>query len=184
MRLAPLSRPFAVVLVVVIIASAGACAHNAPPKPDPYVDNGVASIRAWMNQLPRCPPSAEKMDAEVARDVGATAAAVRGLLTLTATPKCTLMACPGESACCNSCAPRWVVVPDNADGTSREIAIQRSGETQPMSASAKDCKVRPIREQIPKPEVVVSGWLEDEAAGQQKIIRASICVVERTPPRS
>jgi hypothetical protein len=183
MRHAPPSRRFAIVPVVLIAAAAGACAHSAPPRPDPYVDNGVASIRAWMNQLPRCPPAAEKMDGEIERDVGVTAAAIRGLLTLTATPQCTLMACPGESTCCNSCAPRWVVVPDTAGESSREIAIQRSGETQPMSASAKDCKVRPIREQIPKPEVLVSGWLEEEAAGRQKIIRASICVVERTPPK-
>ena len=135
-----------------------------------------------MNQLPRCPPSAEKVDGEIERDVGATAAAVRGLLTLTATPQCTLLACPGESACCNICAPRWVVVADATDGTSREIAIQKTGETRPMSASAKDCKVRPIREQIPKPEVLVSGWLEKEAAGQKKIIQTSICVIEQKPP--
>jgi hypothetical protein len=180
MRQARLPRPFAIVLITAV---AGACAHNAPTKPDPYVDDGVASIRAWMNRLPRCPPSAEKMDAAIERDVGATAAAVRGLLTLTTTPQCTVLACPGESACCNTCAPRWVVVPEMTDGTSREIAIQKTGEPQPMSAFAKDCKLRPIREQIPKPEVVVSGWLEEEAAGHQKIIRASICVVERTPPK-
>src|SRR5438874_9341588 len=165
-------RPFAIVLITAA-AAAGACAHNAPPKPDPYVDGGVASIRAWMNQLPRCPPSAEKMPGEIERDVGVTAATVRGLLTLTTTPQCTQIACPGENACCNICAPRWVVVPDAIDGAAREIAIQRSGETQPMAASARDCKVRAIREQVPKPKVVVSGWLEEEAAGHQRIIRPS-----------
>jgi hypothetical protein len=179
MRHAVPLRPFAIFLITTAL---GSCAHSAPAKPDPYVDNGVASIRTWMSQLPRCPPSAEKLDGDTERDVGATAAAVRGVLTLTATPECTLVSCPSDRACCNTCATRWVVVPDAANGTSREIAIQKSGETQPMSASAKDCKVRPIREQIPKPEVVVSGWLEEEPAGQKKIIRASICVVERRPP--
>lgn len=163
------------------MTGAGACAHHAAKQPDPYVTGGVETIRGWMGRLPRCAPSAETMEGSIQRDVGATAAAVHGLLTLTATPQCTQLACPGENACCNICTPRWVVVPDASDGTSREIAIQRSGETQPMSASAKDCTVRPIREQIPKPEVVVSGWLEEEAGQQQKIIRASICVVERKP---
>jgi hypothetical protein len=179
MRHAGLPRPFTLALITA--AAVGACAHNPPPGPDPYVDGGVASIRAWMSRLPRCPPSAEKLAGEIERDVGVTAATVRGLLTLTTVPQCTQLTCPGENACCNLCAPRWVVVPEAIDGTSREIAIQKTGEPQPMAASAKDCKVRAIREQVPKPEVVVSGWLEEEAAGQQKIIRASICVVERKP---
>ena len=178
MRLAKWLSPLAVVLVT---TGVGGCAHRAPRQPDPQVAGGVETIRGWMSRLPRCPRSAETMEGTLQRDIGATAASVHGLLTLTATPQCTQLACPGESACCNICTPRWVVVPDGSDGTTREIAIQRAGETRPMTASAKDCTVRPIREQIPKPEVVVSGWLEEEAGQQQKIIRASICVVERKP---
>jgi hypothetical protein len=51
-----------------------------------------------------------------------------------------------------------------------------------MSASVKDCKLPAVREQIRKPRVIVSGWLESDPV-QPKIIRASICVVKPAPDR-
>jgi hypothetical protein len=49
-----------------------------------------------------------------------------------------------------------------------------------MSASVKACKLGEVREHIRKPQVVVSGWLENDPV-QPKIIRASICVVKPPP---
>ena len=49
-----------------------------------------------------------------------------------------------------------------------------------MSASVKECKVGSVREQIRKPNVIVTGWMESDPA-QPKIIRASLCVVKPPP---
>jgi hypothetical protein len=98
---------------------------------------------------------------------------------LTATPACTVSRCAAE--CCNSCTPVWVVVPEGGAGPTRELALQKSGQSRLMSASVKECKVKEVREQIRKPQVVVSGWLENDPV-QPKIVRASICVVKEAPP--
>ena len=158
-------------------AGAGACAHEArKPSADPYVANGVAAIDAWFDQLSGCAPAAELKPAVYSPD--ATFVEVHGPLTLTATPACTLNRCEGE--CCNTCAATWVVIPDGSEGPTRELALVKSGQSRPMSASVKDCKLRAVREQIRKPRVIVSGWLESDPV-QPKIIRASICVVKPPP---
>jgi hypothetical protein len=163
-------------VIALFTAAAGACAHEArEPPADPYVAKGVAAIDAWFDQLSVCAPAAELKSAVYSPD--ATFVEVHGSLTLTATPACTLNRC--ESECCNSCAPAWVVVP-GSEGPTRELALVKSGQSSPMSASVKDCKLRAVREQIRKPQVIVSGWLESDPV-QPKIIRASICVVKPPP---
>jgi hypothetical protein len=156
---------------------AGGCAHESPkPAADPYVASGVAAIGAWVDQLPQCAPGAETKRAMYSPD--ATFVEVHGPLTLTSTPECLVARCNSE--CCNACMPAWVVIPDWSDGPTREIAIQRSGDARPMSASVKECKVGSVREQIRKPNVIVTGWMESDPV-QPKIIRASICVVKPPP---
>ena len=163
-----------------LTAGAGACAHEArKASADPYVANGVAAIDAWFDQLAGCAPTAALKPAVYAPD--ATFVEVHGPLTLTATPACTHNRCEGE--CCNTCAPTWVVIPDGSDGPTRELALVKSGQSRPMSASVKDCKLREVRDQIRKPRVIVSGWLESDPV-QPKIIRASICVVKPPPAPS
>jgi len=160
-------------------AGAGACAHEpGKPSADPYVAKGVAAIDAWFDQLPGCAPMAELKPAVYSSD--ATFVEVHGSLMLTATPACTLKRCEGE--CCNTCAPIWVVNPGGSEGPTRELALVKSGQSRPMSASVTDCKLREVREQIRKPRVIVSGWLESDPV-QPKIIRASICVVKPPPDR-
>ena len=167
----------AVIALFLAAAGAGACAHD-PRKPptDPYVAKGVAAIDAWFDQLPGCPPLAELKPAVYTPD--ATFVEVHGSLTLTATPACTPKRCEGE--CCNTCAPVWVVNPEGSEAPARELALVKSGQSRPMSASVKDCKLRAVREQIRKPRVIVSGWLESDPV-RPKIIRASICVVKPPP---
>lgn len=138
--------------------------------------NGVAAIDAWFDQLPGCPPTTALQPATYSPD--ATFVSVHGPLTLTTTPACTVTSCKAE--CCNSCTPNWVVVPEGAAGPPRELALQKSGQSRLMSATVKECKVREVREQIRKPQVVVSGWLENDPV-QPKIVRASICVVKEAP---
>ena len=166
-------------VIALFLAGAGACAHHGrKPPADPYVANGVAAIDAWFDQVPGCAPLAELKPAVYTPD--ATFVEVHGPLTLTATPACTLNRCEGE--CCNTCAPTWVVIPDGSDGPTRELALVKSGQSRPMSASVRDCKLAAVREQIRKPRVIVSGWLESDPV-QPKIIRASICVVKPAPDR-
>jgi hypothetical protein len=174
------NRHLAVIALVapfLAAAGAGACAHE-PRKPsaDPYVANGVAAIDAWFDQLAGCAPAVALKPAVYAPD--ATFVEVHGPLTLTATPVCTLNRCEGE--CCNTCTPTWVVIPDGSERPTRELALVKAGQSRPMSASVKDCKLPAVREQIRKPQVVVSGWLESDPV-QPKIIRASICVVKPAP---
>jgi hypothetical protein len=164
-------------VLVLFSAAVGACAHKQPDKADPYVASGVASIDAWFETLPQCPPLAEKKLTMYSPD--ATFVEVHGPLTLTSTPECVVTRCEGE--CCNTCTPAWVVVPDWSDGPTRELAVQRSRDARPMSASVKECKVSSVRERIRKPNVIVTGWLESDPV-QPKIIRASICVVKPPPP--
>jgi hypothetical protein len=164
-------------VLVFFSAAAGACAHKTPAKADPYVASGVATIDAWFDTLPQCPPLAEKKLAMYSPD--ATFVEVHGPLTLSSTPECVVSRCEGE--CCNSCAPAWVVVPDWSDGPTRELAVQRSRDARPMSASVKECKIPSVRERIRKPNVIVTGWMESDPV-QPKIIRASICVVKPPAP--
>jgi hypothetical protein len=165
------------VIALLTTAAAGGCAHKAPPKADPCVASGVATLDAWFDTLPQCAPRAEMKLAMYSPD--ATFVEVHGPLTLSSTPECTVTRCEGE--CCNSCTPAWVVVPDWSDGPTRELAIQRSTEARPMSASMKECKIGTMREQVRKPNVIVTGWLEPDPV-QPKIIRASICVVKPPAP--
>jgi hypothetical protein len=168
-----MSRELAVVAAAV--AALGACAHKPDAKSDPYVTQSVAAIRGWLDALPRCPPA--KLSDETPsfrRDDGTDAIAARGKLTLASHAECAATACTAE--CCNTCLPRWVVVPDAADAPLHELAIQKSGASQPLSAGMKSCKVDPVREQLPTTRVSVSGFLEGET-----IIRASMCVIEDAP---
>ena len=154
----------------------GGCAHKASPgAADPYVTSGVAAVEAWFDQLPGCPSLAALKPASYSPD--ATFVEVHGPLTLTSTPECIVTRCDGD--CCNSCTPAWVVVADGGHAPTRELAIQRSGQARPMSASIKECRVGAVREHIRKPNVIVTGWLENDPV-QPKIIRASLCVVR--PP--
>jgi hypothetical protein len=175
-----MSRDLAALVVIAIAtatAAASACAHDAAKHPDPYVDNGVASIRTWIAGLPRCPPSQASLELASFRENEATAAvSVRGQLRLAANPTCTTVSCPGDRACCNSCFLGWIVAPDATDGP-RELAIQKSGTDRPLSAVMRDCKVGAVREQLPATRVVVSGFLEGGV-----IIRASMCVVDDPAP--
>src|SRR3954452_7161204 len=117
------------VAVVLAVAAVAACAHGAPKKSESDVTDETARFTAWLGQLPRCPPS--KVQAETPsfhRDEATDAVEARGLLTLSASPECTLMECLG-SECCNACFPGWVVVPDGLEGP-RELAIQKSGSQQ------------------------------------------------------
>jgi hypothetical protein len=169
-----MSRELAAALAVAVMA-VGGCAHEAPKPSDPYVANSVAAIRTWLDGLPRCPPS--KLPDETPsfrRDDGTDAIAARGKLTLASHSECTATACTTE--CCNTCLPRWVVVPDAADAPVHELAIQKSGASQPLSAGMKGCKVEPVRQLLPATRVSVSGFLEGET-----IIRASMCVIEDPP---
>jgi hypothetical protein len=163
--------------IVISAAAAGACAHKQPDKADAYVTNGVATLDAWFDTLPQCPPRAELKLAMYSPD--ATFVEVHGPLTLSSTPECTVAHCEGE--CCNSCTPAWVVVPDWSEGPTRELAVQRSSDARPMSASMKECKIGSVRERIRKPNVIVTGWMEPDPV-QPKIIRASICVVKPPAP--
>jgi hypothetical protein len=173
------SRELAVAAAIAIAAAAAAawgCGHT-PPKPDPYVASGVASIRSWLDGLPRCPPSKGSVEMASFRQDEATAAvALRGQLTLAASPACTTIACVADTACCNNCFPSWVVVPETADAP-RELAIQKSGTDRPLSAVVRDCKLGAVRAQLPSTRVVVSGFLEGGV-----IIRASMCVLEASSP--
>lgn len=160
------------VAVVAVVAAVGACAHSAPKKSEPDVTNAIAAFGAWLGQLPRCPPS--KLQAETPsfrRDEVTDAVEARGLLTLAASPECTLMDC-GASECCNTCFPKWVVVPGASEGP-RELAVQRSGTQHALSAVMKDCTVDRLRQKLPHTRVIVSGFLEGDV-----IIRASMCVVD------
>ena len=112
-----LRRLFAISAAVV--ATAAACAHPPPAKPYPYVDQGVAAMRAWLDRIPRCAPSQQKMDTtrldKLASDLdgGDAIVAVRGTLTLATRRGCTKVGCAGS--CCNDCFPAWVVIPDGGD---------------------------------------------------------------------
>jgi hypothetical protein len=162
---------------VLVMSMVDGCAHEAKKPPaDPYVASGVATIDAWFDTLPQCVPRAEMKLAMYSPD--ATFVEVHGPLTLSATPECTVAHCDG--ACCNACTPAWVVIPDWSDGPTREIAIQRSSDPRPMSASMKECKIGSMRERIRKPNVIVTGWMEPDPV-QPKIIRASLCVVKPAP---
>jgi hypothetical protein len=166
-----------VVAVILATFAVGACAHGAANKSESDVTNETAKFGAWLGQLPRCPPSKVEAAASSFRgEEGTDAVEVRGLLTLAARPECTLMEC-GDSACCNTCFPGWVVVPDAGQGP-RELAIQKSGAQHPLAAVMKDCKVDRLRQTLPPTRVVVSGFLE---AGV--IIRASMCVVDPGGPK-
>lgn len=170
-----MSRPLAA-SVAAALTAVGACAHHAAAPADPYVTTSVAAIRAWQAALPRCPP--RKPDDETPafrRDDFTDAIAVRGRLMLSGRPACEATACLGE--CCNTCSPQWVVVPDAGDAPVRELAVRRSGASQPLSAVIRECKVDPVREQLPPPRVSVSGFLDGDV-----VIRASICVIEEPPP--
>jgi hypothetical protein len=170
--------------LLVVATAASACTHNARQDRDPFVVEGVERYRGWLKRLPVCARSAEATAAtSLGPGAGAIAVAVRGLLALTANPTCMKMKCEGENACCNRCFAAWVLVPSATDGSTHEIAIQKTGDEAPMAVSMQDCKLGPFRQQLPKAEVIVSGWLEDEG-GQQRITRASICVVEQKPPTS
>jgi len=159
----------ALLVIVCIAAGAGGCAHRAP-EPDPYVANSGVAIRTWLTGLPRCPPAQSSDETpSFRRDDGTEAVAVRGHLMLSATPQCTATVCAVD--CCNTCSLRWVVVADAGDG--RELAIQKSGANQPLSAVIKECKLDPVRQEFPPPPVAVSGFLEADV-----IIRASLCVRE------
>jgi hypothetical protein len=161
-------------LIAVIAAwgTAGGCAHRPPKKSGSDVTNETATFGSWLGQLPRCPPSTVQADApSFRRDEGTDAVEVRGLLTLAASPECTLMEC-GGSECCNTCFPNWVVVPD-ASAAPRELAIQRSGAQHPLAGKMKDCQVGRLRQTLPPTRVAVSGFLEGDV-----IIRASMCVID------
>jgi hypothetical protein len=176
MRLSVASRGLVPGLVIFALA-AGACAHGSDAgKPaDPYVASAVASFRGWMDKLPRCAPSQERPDMPAyRRDDGTDAVEVRGRLTLAAAPQCTQVEC-GATACCNSCFPTWVVVPEASDAP-RELPIQKSGADRPLTAVVKDCKLDAIRGQLPATRVIVSGFLERDV-----IIRATTCVIVEPP---
>jgi hypothetical protein len=159
------------VAVVVAVAAVGGCAHGRP-KSEADVTNETATFGAWLGQLPRCPPSKLEPEApSFRRDEAMNAVEAHGLLTLAAAPECTLMEC-GAGECCNTCFPNWVVIPDGREEP-RELAIQKSGAQQPLSAKMKDCKVGRLRQTLPPTRVVVSGFLEGGV-----IIRASMCVVD------
>jgi hypothetical protein len=165
-----------VVIGLVVATAAGGCAHSAPKTAeDPYVVDAVASIRRWIGGLPRCPASMQATDlASLGPEANPMGVAVRGLLTLAATPECTLMSC--SSGCCNTCFVNWVVVPETSAPARRELAIKKAGADHRLSAVVKDCKLEAIRTQIPKPEVIVGGFVEGDV-----VIRASLCVVEAPP---
>jgi hypothetical protein len=154
-----------------------ACAHEpGGGKSDPYVTQSVAAITGWLVGLPRCPPaSALDETPSFRREDGTDAIAVRGHFTLAAHPECTAMKC-GAAECCNTCFPHWIVVPDAVDAPLRALAIQKSDANKPLSAVMKDCKLDPVRQQLPPTRVSVSGFLEGET-----IIRASLCVIEPPP---
>jgi len=166
-------------LAAVLAVTAGAaCAHHAAVPADSYVASSGAAIRTWLGGLPRCPP-AKPSDEEHAfrRDEFTDAIAVRGRLMLSSTPACTRNVCTVD--CCNTCSPRWVVVTDAGDAPFRELAIQKTGANQPLTAVIRECKLEPVRQDLSSPRVSVSGFLESDV-----IIRASICVIEEpaAPP--
>jgi hypothetical protein len=162
-------------LVLVLVAVTGACAHDEPKPADPYMVSGLASMRAWLTDLPRCPPQQALQQVAAFRQNELTdTVAVRGQLTLSATPACPPKACGG--ACCSNCMPTWVVVP-NAGAGPGELAIQKSGMKRPLTAVVQDCKLESMRRELPPTEVLVSGFREGNV-----IIRASLCVVDPVPP--
>jgi hypothetical protein len=162
--------------VIGLLSAVSGCAHNASPgAADAYVTSGVAALDAWVDQLPGCPPLAELKPATYAPD--ATFVEVHGPLTLSSTPECLVARCNVD--CCNSCTPAWVVIANASQAPARELAIQRSGQARPLSASMKECSVGAVRDRIRRPNVIVTGWLENDPL-QPKIVRASLCVVR--PP--
>jgi hypothetical protein len=168
----PSSMSRQLVGIVITVAAVGGCAHGAPKKAEAEVTNATATFGAWLGQLPRCPVSKLQPEApSFRRDEALDAVEARGLLTLAAAPACTQMEC-GDSECCNTCFPNWVVMPDGGEGP-RELAIQKSGAQHPLSAVMKDCTVGRLRQTLPPTRVVVSGFLEGGV-----IIRASMCVVD------
>ena len=165
------------VLGLVLVAAAGACAHDEPKPADPYMVSGLSSMRAWLGNLPRCPPMQALQEVAAFRQNELTdTVAVRGQLTLSTTPACPPKACDGN-ACCSNCLPTWVVVPNGGAGPGA-LAIQKSGMKRPLTAVVQDCKLEAMRRELPPTEVLVSGFREGNV-----IIRASLCVVDRpTPP--
>jgi hypothetical protein len=160
------------VSIVIAVAAVGGCAHGGEKKSEADVTNATATFGAWLGQLPRCPPPKLQPEApSFRRDEGTDAVEARGLLTLAAAPECTAREC-GDSECCNTCFPNWVVMLDGREGP-RELAIQKSGTQHPLSAVMKDCKVGGLRQTLPPTRVVVNGFLEGGV-----IIRASMCVVD------
>jgi hypothetical protein len=168
----PISRRFVVNVVLGLVLIA--CAHE-PPKPDPYLQSGLSSMRAWLAGLPRCPAAQALSEVAAFRQNEITdTVAVRGHLTLSATTACPPKACAGD-ACCTNCFPSWVVVPNEGAGPG-ELAIQRAGMTRPLTAVVQDCKLGPMRRQLPSTEVLVSGFREGNV-----ILHASLCVIDAAP---
>jgi hypothetical protein len=159
------------VLAFVSVFAAGACAHEEPKPQDAYMVSGLASMRSWLANLPRCPPAQAVLQAAAFRQDALTdTVAVRGHLTLSNVPSCPAKAC-GGSACCSNCLPTWVVVPNDGAGPG-ELAIQKSGTKRPLTAVVQDCKLDSMRRELPPTEVLVSGFRDGNV-----IIRASMCVV-------
>jgi hypothetical protein len=162
------------VLALVLVGALVACAHE-PPKPDPYLESGLSSMRAWLAGLPRCPAARALSEVAAFRQNEITdTVAVRGHLTLSATTACPPKACAGN-ACCTNCFPSWVVVPNEGAGPG-ELAIQRSGMTRPLTAVVQDCKLDSMRRGLPSTEVLVSGFRDGNV-----ILRASLCVIDTAP---
>jgi hypothetical protein len=173
-----MSRDLAAALAVA--AAAWGCAHA---QPDPYVEQGVASMRTWLDGIPRCAPSQLKVQTASLGAAGADPAdaaiiAVRGRLTLATNRICTAAGC-GEG-CCNRCWPAWVVIPDGGDHAGRELGIERPNDPHELSAVVMQCKLDEIRRRLPPTQVLVTGFIE---RGQMRdhLADASLCVIPPPP---
>lgn len=170
---------FRALLAIAVVAAAIACAHPPPGKPYSYVDQGVASMRAWLDHIPRCAPSQQKVDTtrldKLGSDLdgGDAIVAVRGKLTLATLHPCSKVGCSG--GCCNDCYPAWVVIPDGGDRR-RELGIRKPGAVGSLSAVIRTCELGEIRQRLPPTEVIVSGFLDRDEM-REIIEQASLCVV-------
>jgi hypothetical protein len=165
------------VTIIVVANMAGGCAHDAAKQPDRYVADAAAAFRAWIDRLPRCPPAKQAIElASLGKDANPMGGSVRGLLTFSTNPPCSKVGC--RDGCCNTCYPPWVVVADaRAEAAGRrELAIQKSGADRPLSAVVQQCEMDAVRQQLPRTQVIVSGFVEGDV-----MIRATMCVIEAPP---
>ena len=170
------------IAILSFAAAAGACAHRAP-QPDPYVEKGVAGMRAWLDRIPRCSPLQQKqrmasLGGASGDSADAVIIAVRGQLTLATIRSCTAMMCP--DSCCNTCFPNWVVIPNEGDRAGKELNIQRTGELHALGAGVMDCHLDEMRRRLPRTEVLVSGFVERDQF-RDIIVEASLCVIPPPP---